>query len=216
MIKRRRQSRLAIAPCHDFGVWPDLKTDFSERATVLLRRATRKENSSTIDLAWQFGKDGAKTLGCSEPKIRWWQFSLIENAKFGAGCVRYGLDQCPGGFGSAAFNPEDAITGFHNSLRIDALRGISKRGVITTRRGKARSPLRAGPGARSARVGARAQPFDAAIIANTAACRGLPVLPFITPAAYCRAFAGPYREKIDGPNGSREEHCAIARGNPQA
>ena len=156
MIKRGRQSRLAIASCHDFGVWPDFKTDFSERATVFLGCTTRKENSSTIDLAWQFGKDGAQTLGCSEPKIRWRQFSLIENAKFGAGCVRYGLNQCPGGFGSAAFNPEDALTGFHNLLRIDAVRAISKRGVITTRRGKARGPLRARPGARSARVGARA------------------------------------------------------------
>ena len=87
MIKRRGQARLAVAACHDFGVWPDLQTDFSERATVFLRCATRKENSSAIDLLRQFGKDCAQTLGRSEPKIRWRQFSPIENAKFGAGCV---------------------------------------------------------------------------------------------------------------------------------
>ena len=124
MIKRRRQSRLAIASCHDFGVWPDLKTDFSERATILLGCATRKENSSTIDLAWQFGKDGVQTPGCSEPKIRWRQFPLFENAKFRTGCVCYGLNQCPGGLRSTAFNPEDALNGFHDLLCLAASRAI--------------------------------------------------------------------------------------------
>ena len=121
MIERRREAGITVAARHDFRVWPDLKTDFSEHATVFLGCATRKENSRAIDLLRQFSKDRAQTLGCSEPKIRWRQFSPIENAKFGAGCVRYGLDHCPGGFRSAAFNPEDALTGFHDSLCITAL-----------------------------------------------------------------------------------------------
>src|SRR5262245_8928346 len=165
MIKRGRQSRLAIASCHDFGVWPDFKTDFSERATVFLGCATRKENSSTIDLAWQFGKDGTQTLRCSEPKIRWRQFSLIENAKFGAGCVRYGLDQCPGGFGSAAFNPEDALTAYHDSLCIETYETICKRSVNAARCGRTSSPC-APVLAHSARVGAHALPIKAATIAK--------------------------------------------------
>jgi hypothetical protein len=40
--------------------------------------------------------------------------------KFGAECVRYGLDQHPGGFRAAAFHPEDALTGFHDGVSLTA------------------------------------------------------------------------------------------------
>jgi len=120
MIKRRRQSRVAVAACHNFGVWPDPETDLSEHATILLGCATRKENSRAIDLLRQFSKDGPQTVGRGEPKIRWRQFPLLENAKFRTECVRYGLNECPGGFCSAAFNPEDALSGFHDLLCLAA------------------------------------------------------------------------------------------------
>lgn len=115
MIKRRRQSRGAVTACHNFGVWPDAEAELSERATILFGCATRKKNSRAIDLLWQFAKDGSQTVSRGEPKIRWRQFSLLENAKFRTGCVPYDLNQCPGGFRSAAFNPEDALNGFHDS-----------------------------------------------------------------------------------------------------
>ena len=124
MIKRRRQSRVAVAACHNFGVSPDAETDLSECATVLLGCATCKENSRAIDLLWQFSKDDPQTVGRGEPKIRWRQFSLLENAKFRTRCVGYYLNQCPGGFRSAAFNPEDALNGFHDLLCLAASRAI--------------------------------------------------------------------------------------------
>jgi hypothetical protein len=113
----------------------------SERATILLGCATGKENSRAIDLLRQFGENDAQTLGRGEPKIRWWQLSLIENAKFGTGCVRYGFDQCPGGFGAAAFNAEDAFTGFHDSLCLTAF-GAIERWIAPPRRNDANSVVR--------------------------------------------------------------------------
>ena len=65
MIKRRREAGITVAARHDFRVWPDLKTDFSEHATVFLRCATRKENSRAIDLLRQFGKDG-----CADARVQ--------------------------------------------------------------------------------------------------------------------------------------------------
>jgi hypothetical protein len=49
---------------------------------------------------------------------------LTENAEFGAECVRYGLDQHPGGFRAAAFHPEDALTGFHDGVSLTASKTI--------------------------------------------------------------------------------------------
>jgi hypothetical protein len=126
MIKRRSQSRLAITASHDLSVWPDLETDFFKDATIFVGSATRKENSRAIDSLRQFSKDGSETLARSESKIRGRQFSLIENAKFGAGSVRYGLNQRPGGFCSAAFNPEDALTGFHDAVCILLFKKIER------------------------------------------------------------------------------------------
>jgi hypothetical protein len=124
MIKRCGQSGLTVAASHDFAVWPDLETDFSEHETILVGSATGKENSRAIDSLRQFSKDGSQTLWRSEPKIRWRQFSLIENAKFGAGWACYGLDQYPGGFCSTAFNPEDALTRFHDGVCLAAFVAI--------------------------------------------------------------------------------------------
>src|SRR5215475_14966285 len=75
---------IAVAACHNFGVWPDLETDLPERATVFLGCTTRKENSGAIDVRRQLGKNPAQTLGRGKPKIRRRQFSLLQNAKFGA------------------------------------------------------------------------------------------------------------------------------------
>ena len=100
----------------------------SERATVFLRSATGKENSSAIDVYRQFGKDGAQTLGRGEAKIRGLQFSLLQNAKFPTGiiptCRDYGFDKRPGGFRAAAFHSEDALTVFHYWLCLAASKAI--------------------------------------------------------------------------------------------
>src|SRR5262249_42613623 len=146
MIKRCGQSRLAVAAGDDFGVWPDLETDFSEHATILGGSANRQGNSRAIDFLRQLSKEGSQTLGGSEPKIRWRQFSLIEDAKFGAGCARYGLDHYPGGFRSAAFNPENALTGFHDWLCLAAFvangkPGRDARAVASGRRSAPTLPL---------------------------------------------------------------------------
>jgi hypothetical protein len=63
-------------------------------------------------------KNLAQTVRCGEPKIRGWQFSLFEDPKFPARITDsgYSLHQHPSGFGSPAFDPEDALTGFHDSL----------------------------------------------------------------------------------------------------
>jgi hypothetical protein len=84
-----------------------------ERAAVFLCCATGKKNGGAIDLRRQFGKDSTQTLGRCEPKIRRWQFSLLENPKFRAGRIGYSFDQRPRGFRATAFHPEDALNGFH-------------------------------------------------------------------------------------------------------
>ena len=118
MIERRCQTRIAVTACHDFGVWPNLETDLSERATVFFGCATGKENSGAIDFRRQLGKNPAQTLGRGKPKIRRRQFSVLQNAKFGAGCIHHYLYERPGGFSSPAFDPEDPLTGFHDGLSI--------------------------------------------------------------------------------------------------
>ena len=103
-----------------------------ERATVFLCRATGQENARAIDLLRKLCKNRAQTLGRGEPKIRRRQFSVLENAKFPAGINRpagYSFDQHPGGFRSAAFNPEDALTGFHDSLCLAVLARLVKASI---------------------------------------------------------------------------------------
>jgi hypothetical protein len=91
-------------------------------ATVFLGCATGKENASAIDFLWQLGKDRAQTLGRGEAKIRGRQFSVLQNAKFPTEVtvLGYGFYQHPGGFRSAAFDPENAFTGFHDWVCITA------------------------------------------------------------------------------------------------
>jgi hypothetical protein len=128
MIERRREARMAIAAGYDFRLWPDLETDLPKRVTVFGRCATGKENSSAIDLFWQFAQDRTQTLGCSEPKIRRLQFSLLQNTKLPSGIIRtcrdYGFDQRPGRFRTAAFHSEDVLTGFHDWLSLAAVAAI--------------------------------------------------------------------------------------------
>jgi hypothetical protein len=49
---------------------------------------------------------------------------VFEDAPLRAGvnAPDYSFDEHPGGFRSAAFNPEDALTGFHDSLCLAVLR----------------------------------------------------------------------------------------------
>ena len=117
MIERRREARIAVAARHDLRFRPDLEADLPQLATVFGCCATGKENSSAIDLRRQFGKDRAQTARCGEAKIRGLQFPLLQNAKFPTGItyVGYGFDQRPGGFRTAAFHSEDALTVFHDS-----------------------------------------------------------------------------------------------------
>ena len=115
MIERRCEAGITVAARHDFRFRPDLEADLPQRATVFGCCAAGKENSSAIDLRRQFGKDRAQTLGRGEAKIRGLQFSLLQNPKFRAGCIGYSFYQYPGGFRAAAFHPEDALTGFHDS-----------------------------------------------------------------------------------------------------
>jgi len=89
-----------------------------EQPAVPFRAATSKENSRTIDLLWQLSEDRAQALGRGEPKIRRRQFSLIDNAKLAAGCLRscHSFYKNAGGFRAAAFDSENAFTGFHRFL----------------------------------------------------------------------------------------------------
>src|SRR6266511_4070236 len=126
MIECRREAGIAVAARHDFRFRPDLEADLPERATIFLRSATGKENSSAIDLRRQLGKDRAQTLGRGEAKIRGLQFSLLQNTKFPTGITdpAYSFDKRPGGFRAAAFHSEDALTGFHDCLSLAASKAI--------------------------------------------------------------------------------------------
>jgi hypothetical protein len=108
------QARIAVAARDDFGVWPDLETDLFEQAAIFICGATGKKDSRAIDLLWQFSENRAQTLRRGEPKIRRRQFSVVNDAKFRAG--RIGYYEHPGCFCTAAFDAEDALTGFHNAM----------------------------------------------------------------------------------------------------
>jgi len=95
-----------------------------EHAAVFLSGATGQENARAIDLLRKLCKNRAQTLGRGESKIRRRQFSLFEDPKFAAGRMGYGFCQHPSGFRSTAFNPEDALTGFHDSLCLAAFVAI--------------------------------------------------------------------------------------------
>jgi hypothetical protein len=115
MIEGRCEPRVTVTARNDFGVWPDLQTDLLEQPAVSFGAATGKENSRAIDLLWQLREDRVQTLGCGEPEIRRRQFSLVDYAKLAAGCIRscHSFYENPGGFRAAAFDPEDALSGFH-------------------------------------------------------------------------------------------------------
>ena len=108
----------AVAARHDYRLWPDLETDSPQRIAVFRCSATRKENSSAINLLWQFPKNRPQTLWCGEPKIRRLQLSLLQDAKLPTGIIatwrRCSFDQRPCSLGTAAFHSEDALTGFHD------------------------------------------------------------------------------------------------------
>src|ERR1700693_1055842 len=118
MIEGRCEAGVAVAARNDFSVWPYLETDLLERTAIFLCGATGKENSGAINLLWQLRKNHAQTFGRREPKIRWRQFSLVDDVKFPAGITDpgYRLYEYPGGFRAAAFDTENALAGFHHFL----------------------------------------------------------------------------------------------------
>src|SRR6516162_8770874 len=120
MIERCCEAGVAVAARNDFSVLPYLETDLLERAAVFLRSATGKENSGAINLLWQLGKNHAQTLGRREAKIRWGEFSLVDDVKFPAWITPrlrgYRFYEYPGGFRAAAFDPKNALAGFHHFL----------------------------------------------------------------------------------------------------
>ena len=50
VIQCRRQARIAVAACHDFGIWPKFETDLPEHSPVFLCPAASQENACAIDL----------------------------------------------------------------------------------------------------------------------------------------------------------------------
>jgi hypothetical protein len=69
VIEGRCDPRVTVTARNDFGVWPDLETDFLERPAVSFSAATGKENSRAIDLLWHLSEDRAQTLGRGKPEI---------------------------------------------------------------------------------------------------------------------------------------------------
>ena len=126
MIESRREPGIAVAARHDFRFRPDLEADLPQRVTVFGCSTTGEKNASAIDLLRQFGKDRAQTFRRGEAKIRGLQFSLLQNAKFPTGITDpgYSFDQRPGGFRTAAFHSEDALTVFHDWLSLAASKAI--------------------------------------------------------------------------------------------
>jgi hypothetical protein len=125
MIERCCQAGVTVATRNDFSIWPDLETDLLERTAIFLCAATGKENSSPINLLWQLRKNHAQTLGRREAKIRRGQFSLVDHVKLPTRiiptCRGYRFYEYPGGFRAAAFDPENALAGFHHFLRLAVL-----------------------------------------------------------------------------------------------
>ena len=170
MIERRREAGIAVAAGHDFRFRPDLEADLPERAPIFVCCATGKENSRAIDLLRQFGKNRAQTSGVVSRKFDGGSFPCSRMRNSAAGSFGYSFNQYPGGFRSAAFHPEDALTGFHDSLCITVLPGNLKAQL------------------RNAHVGCRSWADQAARIARSAtrshncepklACKRLPVLHF--------------------------------------
>src|SRR5947209_3474675 len=122
MIEGGCKARVTVAACCDLRVRPPLETNFFERAAVLLCGATGEKNSRAIELFRQFSKDRAQALGRGQPEIGCGQFAMLKNPKFPRRRVRardiFYEDPC--GLRAAAFDPEDALTGFHDSLCITA------------------------------------------------------------------------------------------------
>jgi hypothetical protein len=123
MIEGRCESRVAVATRRNFGAWPDFERDLLEQTAIFLCAAASKENSRSIDLLWQLSKNCAQTLWRREAKIRRGQFSLVDDAKFPIRRIPCGHSfyQHPAGFRAAAFDPEDALAGFHHFLRLAVL-----------------------------------------------------------------------------------------------
>src|SRR5713226_5643333 len=105
MPERSGETGIAIASGSDLRAWPNLRAKISERLSIFGRPATGQKNTGAINLLRQFGKNRAQAIGSGQSKIRWRQFSLIENVQF----LAVALNQRPRGLGSAAFDTEDFL-----------------------------------------------------------------------------------------------------------
>src|SRR5436190_1228636 len=128
MVESRSQTGVTVATGHELRVWPNVGADEPQRMTIFLCAATGKENPRTIDLLGQLVQNFAQTFGRCETQIRWRQFSLIEDARRPTGSTHLGCNfhQRPGGFCATAFNSENSLTRFHNSLCLAALAEFGK------------------------------------------------------------------------------------------
>ena len=126
VLERCGQTRITVAAGDDFGIGPDIEANFSQRMPVFLCSAAGEENPRAANFLRQLGENRAQTLGRGEPKIRRRQFSVFEDVPLRArvNAPGHSFNEHPGGFGSAAFNPEDALTGFHDSLCLAAFVAI--------------------------------------------------------------------------------------------
>jgi hypothetical protein len=120
MVKRRRQTGLTVTASDDSRFWPNPQADFLEQPPILLGAATGEENSRPIDFRWQPRENLSQTFGRCQTQVRWGQFSLVDHVKFPGGiiptCLDYRFYEYPSGFRAAAFDPENALAGFHDCV----------------------------------------------------------------------------------------------------
>ena len=126
MVESRSQTRVTVATSHDLRVWPNVGTDEPQRMAIFLCAATGKENPRAIDLLWQLGENFAQTFGRCEAQIGWRQFSLIEDACGPTGIIHPACNfhQRPGGFRATAFDSENSLAWFHDSISYPYFAGI--------------------------------------------------------------------------------------------
>src|SRR6266852_680575 len=105
MPERSGETGITITSGSHLRAWPNLRAKIRERLSIFGRPATGQKNTGAINLLRQFGKNRAQAIGSGQSKIRWRQFSLIENVQF----LAVALNQRPRGLGSTAFDNENFL-----------------------------------------------------------------------------------------------------------